>query len=356
MNIGELEKPSRPINGDLIFGTPIDPQSKLETISDKEFELMVTEWAYGYLKKQYFDVYRLGNSGDKGRDLIAYYTEKKDKFDIYQCKHYGTTLSPSQYWVEFGKLCYYTFNGDYKVPQKYYIVTSKGVGQDMRDLIDNPAKINNKLIENWERYCENKKIISEKIHLDNKLKNYINSFDFSIVIDISPIKLLEQYRQTPWFKYRFGGGLVKRPISESPPDNVSEEESLLLYIQQLVLAYKEQTNGEVTNIQTIKTNSTIFDHFTRQRECFYSAQTLKRFARDELIDENLYNGVKKEIHYSVVDTCNLNYENGYQRANATLDKARQIPIDINELGKITPSDKSGVCHELVNDNKIKWVK
>ena len=47
--------------------------------------------------------------------------------------------------VEFGKLCYYTFKGEY-VPQKYYIVASNGIGKSLRSLIENPSEINTKLI------------------------------------------------------------------------------------------------------------------------------------------------------------------------------------------------------------------
>lgn len=355
MNLIELKKPQKPANGNIIFGTPMNPASKLETISDKEFEQTVVEWAFSYLKSKYYDVYRLGDSGDKGRDLIAYYSESKDKFDMYQCKHYKKPLSPSNYWTEFGKLCYYTYSNQYKVPQKYFIVASKGVGQELRDLIDNPERINPGLIDNWGKYCASG-IINKKIVLDDKLRDYIQQFDFSIVNDISPIKLLDQYSQTPWFKYRFGGGLIKRPAPEQPPANISNEESQLLYIMQLLSAYSEHTNSNMLDIVSLKSNKKLFEHFTRQRECFYSAQSLKRFARDELIDESLYDDIKKEIHYCVADICNQDYDDGFLRANATLDKARLVPLDVNDLGKINPSDKSGICHELVNDEKLKWVE
>lgn len=39
--------------------------------------------------------------------------------------------------VEFGKLCYYTFIGEYNIPQKYYIVASNGIGKSLRSLIEN---------------------------------------------------------------------------------------------------------------------------------------------------------------------------------------------------------------------------
>lgn len=354
MKVADLSLPIGPENGDVIFGTSIAPIDRLKIFSDKQFEEMVNEWAYSYLRNQYTSVYLLGGSGDKGRDIIAYYDSSKEKADIYQCKHYKSPLTPTEYWIEFGKLCYYTFINDYKIPVNYYIVASQGVGQKLRSYIDTPKNINKGLIDNWDKYCKTEITKEKEIILDFTFKSYIEAFDFSIVHDIEPIKLLDQYRQTKWFKYRFGGGIPKRPKPEKPPIVIGNEEKKLGYIKELVNVYYEYTDGRLKDLDGLKKDYMLFDHFSRHREDYYCAQSLKRFSRDEFVGEP-YEEAKNEIFRSVIDICNKKHSNSFERVNQTTSEARKISLDGNELGKVNPSDKSGMCHELVNDSKLKWV-
>lgn len=48
-----------------------------------------------------------------------------------------------------------------------------------------------------------------EVILEPELLSYIQAFDFKIVQEISTLRLLDEYSQTKWFKYRFGGGLKK---------------------------------------------------------------------------------------------------------------------------------------------------
>ena len=70
--------------------------------------------------------------------------------------------------------------------------------------------IGTELIKQWNTYCGGKKqILAEGISLTDDLRVYIEQFDFTIIKDISPIKFLEQFSQTNWYKYHFGGGIKK---------------------------------------------------------------------------------------------------------------------------------------------------
>ena len=349
----DIPVPEKPKDGNIIFGVPIPPLVRLRTFSSSEFEEMVMEWAYDYLKGKYSQIKGLGGSGDKGRDVIGYYDNSE--IDIYQCKQYDSPLAPSNYWVEFGKLCYYTYNGDYKIPINYYIVASSGIGQTLSDLIDNPQSINSGIIKNWDNYCKTKITKTSEVSLTGDFKTYVEEFDFSIVKQIAPIRLIDEYSNTKWYKYRFGGGLKKRPKPDKPPVNIDEDEKKLLYITELIKAYEECTAGKVVNLDSLREEKRLFDHFSRQREAFYSAQSLKRFSRDELIDEEPYEEAKKQIFDSVIDVVLDSYESSLKRINETLSEARKIPVDIEDLGNVQPNDKCGMCHELVNEEKIKWV-
>ena len=199
-------------NRQLLIGNYVPPIDRLKVMSADEFEELIEEWVYGYLMQKYEKVkkidkvIRLAGAGDKGRDVVAYEKYSKDGqelWDNYQCKHYNNPLTPSEMWVEFGKVCYYTYIGDYTVPQKYYFVSPHGVGTKLFDLLMDPEKLRYGLIENWDKHCLNK-ISINKIELKGPFKLYVEQFDFSIFDSINPGELIHQYQQTIYFPFRFG--------------------------------------------------------------------------------------------------------------------------------------------------------
>lgn len=356
MKTRPLITPEKPKDTSRIFDTT-EPLLRLKNMGDDEFERVVGEWAYSCLRKseKYSNVALMGGSGDSGRDLVAYIGSDMQKFDIYQCKQYDKPLSPSNYMIEFGKLCYYTYIGEYKVPHKYYIVASNGIGTSLRNLIENPEKLNVKLIEDWDDKCGKKKqIISQGIKLTADLKKYIEEFDFSIVSDISPIKLIEDFSNSIWYKYHFGGGLKKRPKYEMPPEQLQPAEKMLPYVKQLLQVYSKETGQKYKTQEQLKQKRELYKHFMRQREGFFSAQSLKRFVRDELVDEESYSQLKDQVEFGIMDTYECEYDSELQRVRCTTAHANSLPISNDEIKNVTIQDKTGMCHELVNDEKIVW--
>lgn len=334
-------------------GQNIPPLDRLKIMGEDNFEDLVLEWANGYVKNKYLKVSRMAGSGDKGRDIVAYFEDRK--YDIYQCKHYEKTLSPSNYWVEFGKLCYYTYNESYNVPRKYYIVASNGIGQKLRDLIDNPKQINDELINQWDTHC--KKGITKKVNitLGGDLLKYIKKFDFSIVDELTPITLIEQYSQTAYYKFRFGGGIKKR-IKPIVSEVISNEEQEFKYIKELFKVYCYESGQDIRSITQLKENRKLFQHLTRQREDFYIAQSLKRFSRDEYLDTEPYIEVRNQVFKGVIDYCEEEHKNYYKKVNGALTMARNISLESMEFGILSSEEKVGMCHDLVNDNELSWVE
>lgn len=333
-------------------GKNIPPIDRLKIMSADDFEDLVLEWANGYVKNKYIKVSTMAGSGDKGRDIVAYYDDRK--YDIYQCKHYKNPLSPSNYWIEFGKLCYYTYKKDYTVPRKYIIVASNGIGQELRDYIDKPESINSELIKQWDTYCKKSITKKEVISLEGDFLEYVKKFDFSIVDDLPPIELINQHKDTIYFKFRFGGGIKKRKkpcISKE----ISNEEEKMNYIKELLEVYSRRLGKDISSIEELKGNGKFYSHLSRQREDFYIAQALKRFSRDEYLDSEPYNDVKDEIYKGVIDSCEDYYESYFKRVNETLKVAREIALNTIELGTISPSEKSGVCHDLINNEEMSWL-
>ncbi|MET1249169.1 ABC-three component system protein [Sporolactobacillus sp. STCC-11] len=349
-------------NRQLLMGTPIPPIDRLKIISEDGFEELIEEWIYGYLMNKYEKieriekVVRLAGSGDKGRDVVAYKKYSKDGqeiWDNYQCKHYNSPLTPSKMWVELGKVCYYTYKKIYSIPQKYYFVSPQGVGTRLHDLISKPEKIKEGLIKSWNIHCL-KKISKIEIPLEGAFKKYVQEFDFSIFDSINPGELIQQYQQTIYFPFRFGGGLTKKPRRpDKTPEEIKDVEQL--YVKKLFDAYSQHEHKEITNINEVSKHTLLFKHFQRQRTHFYQAESLKVFEKDSLPEGiNAFEKLKDEVYHGIVDTVYSNFTDGFERVKATTDKASTLSFTLdNPLAEfVNVKDKRGLCHHLANEENL----
>ena len=169
-NLMQMDK-LEPIDDKSVFETIIPPLERVKNFSDVQFEEFIAEWAVACAKTKYKDVYRIGGAGDKGRDVIAEYED--GSFDYYQCKKYSTKLQPSQYWLEFGKLCFFIYNKDIPMPKKYYIIASHDLSKKMRDLLKNKENICSGLIKEWDAKCREHLIQNKVIDLTEETLNEI---------------------------------------------------------------------------------------------------------------------------------------------------------------------------------------
>lgn len=189
----ELSKPHIDIE---LYGTDsnIAPIDKVHIMDEDSFEQFTLEWLYGCKKSKYSVIRRIGGAGDKGRDVVAYYDD--GSVDFYQCKHYNTALAPTHYYLELGKLCYYTYINEIPMPKEYYIIASNDVGRALQDMIDNPSELLSNLIKNWDIYCKSKITKTADIELDSDLLHYINLFNFSIVKTYPIAQIVNEYLDT----------------------------------------------------------------------------------------------------------------------------------------------------------------
>ena len=123
----------------IIAGIPMPKQARIEKFSDSEWEEFSEEYAFS-LQGLYHKVQRFGGAGDKGLDVACFINDQTFSagWDNYQCKFYDHSLYPSDIWVEFGKVIFYSFRGDYPAPNKYYFVAPKGIGTTLAMLLAKP--------------------------------------------------------------------------------------------------------------------------------------------------------------------------------------------------------------------------
>lgn len=358
-NWEDIKKPLNPATvvtaAQVANGPVIPPQQRLLTYSPDEWEGFVEEWAYYCLATKYKHVQRFSGAGDMGIDVAGFVDDRRllGVWDNYQCKHYDHAIRPSDVWAEFGKVIWYSYNGEYTAPRRYYFVSPRGAGTSLSRLFANGTKLREELIANWDKRVKEAITSTQEVPLDVKLRAYVDAFDFSIFESKTALQLVDDHRTTPVHTARFGGGLPTRPASEKPPQEVAIAESR--YVTQLLGAYGEHTGTIVTDPSALSVPK-LKDHFRRQREAFYEAESLRVFARDS-VPHGTFESLLDDIHDGVIDTHDANHADGYEKVCAVTKAARDMQITANALITCTnPKDRDGICHQLVNEERLRWTR
>jgi hypothetical protein len=332
----------------------MDPVTRLITYSSSEWETFVDEWVSS-LEATYQSVLRYTGAGDMGID-VAGFTDGlflKGVWDNYQCKHYGSALGPSVAWVEIGKVLWHSFNGDYAPPRAYYFVAPRGTSTSLTKLLGDPAKLKAGLLGAWDRGVRNN-IGVDPIELTGDFALYVDNFDFSIFRPVSVRSIIEQHRTTPYFIPRFGGGLPPRPKVGAPPSDISTDESN--YVSRLFDAYADHLKTPITSLGALKSHATLNEHFHRSREAFYHAESLRVFARDK-VEPGVFESLQNEIYAGVVDTRDAPHADGYQCVVEVTNVAQAMSLDAHPLSpSLMATDRRGICHQLANEERLKWTK
>lgn len=355
-DISEPAKPAAMVSAAQVAQGPvIPPQQRLLTYSSDEWEDFVQEWAHYCLRKTYKQVQRFSGAGDMGIDIVGFVDDKRLEgvWDNYQCKHYDHALAPTDVWAEFGKVIWYSFKGEYAAPRRYYFVSPWGAGTKLSRLLSHVTKLREELIANWDKHVKGSITNTQEVPLDAALRAYVDAFDFSIFESKTALQLVDEHRATPVHTARFGGGLPPRPIAGKPPAAVARTESR--YVTQLLGAYGEHAGGPVADPSALSLPK-LKEHFRRQREAFYEAESLRVFARDT-VPPGTFESLQEDIYDGVIDTHDAHHPDGYEKVCAVTKAAREVQITANALISCTkPKDRDGICHQLVNEERLQWTR
>ncbi len=335
------------------LGHPIPAIERIRIFSDRQWEEFVLEWADS-LRSEYSLVERCGGAGDMGRDVIAWCAHDKNLWDNYQCKHYKGPLQPSDIWIEFGKLVYYTWRGDYSYPRRYFFVAPQGAGTKLSNMLKEPEKLRAQLIDNWDKHCRTGITSTSIIDLDDELKSYLRGLNFSIFSAIPPLRLIDEHAKTRWHVARFGGGLPPRQRVDMPPNDLASHEAN--YVRQLLDAYADHLKRNVECISDIASETDVCEHFSDSRIEFYSAEALRMFSRDTL-PPGEFERLQDDVNDGIKDDCRTHHEDGYMRVMAVVKTAKFLQLSGHALNaRLSVRDRGGICHQLANDKKTRWVK
>lgn len=153
---------------------------------------------------------------------------------------------------------------------------------------------------------------------------------------------------------------LPKPTPVPVPQRTADVESP--FIQELYAAY-----GDAENITDFaETNLIDYPEYVEdlddRRIDFYAAVTIERgvMELDSNGLSNQFDVLKQETLTGVKDTARKPQPNGYERMLSVMEQAIHVPLNNYMLSKspywISGNIKKGVCHHLVNDGKLKWVK
>lgn len=144
------------------------------------------------------------------------------------------------------------------------------------------------------------------------------------------------------------------------PDNVNKQE--LDYIRALYEAYAEKLHKETfTDADVPSLPKRYAENYKEQRMAYYSAVNIERSVRDIFDNgENEFSQLKDDAWHGINTTYWKDYDDGYARLNAVLEKITSTTLDGSVLSQmqhlIGNLEKKGICHILVNDGVIEsWV-
>ena len=334
------------------IGLPISPIDRIKIMSNEQWEDFILEWVDS-LRKRYGQVEKCGGAGDMGRDIIATETVGSAIWDNYQCKHYNHRLSPDDIWLELGKLVYYTFKGEFNCPRRYFFVAPCGAGTKLSNLLRRPMNLQRELVQHWDAKCCGQITSTQKVPLNGLLRTHLDNFDFSIFEALQPLRIIEEHAKTRWHVARFGGGLPPRQTVAQPPTTPTIAETG--YVKSLLDAYTDHLKRAIAAPSDLEAEQILKEHFNDSRLEFYSAEALRSFSRDTL-PPGEFDKLQGEVHDGIRDDLRACYGSGYARVLAVVKTARSLQLAGLALNtRISTRDRGGICHQLANDQKVKWV-
>lgn len=339
---------------DIYIDSSITPQDRVRLMAPDKYEEMTEVWLVDCKKNKYEKILKYAGANDGGRDIACFYNNDSI-MDIYQCKHYESQINYSIIAKELLKVCYHVFRKNYISPNKYYIVTPNGCSTILRrDYLEgtNYVKFNMDLIKTMND--NNYKFNGEYIKQIKGLEQFITNFDFSIVAEITPQKLIDEFLDSKYSPYYLGASFVKFNRQDAIVPNVIES-SENIYVKELCKVYSELDNEKYETPGDI--NEKYVEHFQTQRTYFYSIESYRNMIRDNLPSFKPIYDIEELINTGISDIVADPFRNGYKKLSDSLERSVVMNLDAYPLKTIiTPHDKRGMCHRLVNEGKIKWIK
>lgn len=149
------------------------------------------------------------------------------------------------------------------------------------------------------------------------------------------------------------------PTSIEVPDEETDDE--MIYLGELYKAYSDEEGCEITR-ENINNYEEYEDDLSERRIHYFAAESIRRSLEELAVDDldGQFEILKKETLSGVKDTWRMRHDSGYQCMLAVMEKAVDIQVT-NYILRDTPNwisndIRKGVCHFLVKEGKLYWVR
>ncbi|MEU7934476.1 ABC-three component system protein [Micromonospora echinofusca] len=304
------------------------------------------------LTPSYSRIQRMGGANDRGVDVAAFLTEQgfEGEWDCFQCKHYAKPLAAGDAWREIIKIFAAVVEGHYVMPRRYRFFAPQGCGKRLAQILNSPSQLRSEFMAELKPGSALTSGLDDE--LVDKIRDLAEVTDFSIFNTQDLVEALDLMKGTPAYLSRFGGRLPRRPARQQPPEQPTRHEAR--YLQQLVDVCREKWGTAVEDLASAMAHPKASRRIRRDRVAFYSAESLRVFARDS-VPAGTFEGLQEDIYEGVIEAHDRDFNCGLDRLRAVLDAAMQLQIDANAL--ITAwdlIDRKGIVHQLANVDRFLW--
>lgn len=331
----------------------LSPAQVISHYSGDQWEEFVDELVEGIQATLgYVLVKRMGGPGDLGIDVAGFKTASglESGWDCYQCKQYAAPLQPSDAWPEIMKIFRAVVAGECAMPDAYLFVAPKGAGLKLSKMLSQPTKAKAAFIS-WMATHTPTPVMSagERTAADA----LVAATDFAIFDALQARHVISMHASTRYYALRFNSPLPERPQPEAVPGAYTRDERR--YVDQLVSAYRERHPTDYLDRDNVAAHPTRGRHFKRQRQAFFRAESLRVYARESTPD-GTFEALQADVHAGVVELAESDHADGYARAQAVLQASASIDLNSHRLvERADLDDRKGICHQLVNDERLTWV-
>lgn len=351
--VSELEAPAIPSAAVSLSGPPITPAQRIAFYSPDEWEYFIREWAIA-VGNGYIQVKRLGGPNDKGADVAAFRTKQgfEGDWDCFQGKHYAKPLGWSDAFPEILKIFVGTVRNYYVLPSNYAFLAPKGCGTAFNRLLSRPTELRHKFLEELGSGKSVAATLDASLH--GQVRTLANATDFTMFKSVELVDAIATHRKTAYHVARFGGPLPPRPPATGAPAEIGDTETR--YVAQLMGVYREVKSSDDLLPDALHSETRLAAHFQRQRESFYSAESLRLHARDA-VPPGTFEALQGDVHSGVIEIADADHATSMERLTQVLQASTQIDLSAHALTTISQTDdRKGICHQLANEDRLTWVR
>lgn len=332
----------------------LSPAQVISHYSGDQWEAFVDELVEGIQStREYIIAKRMGGPGDLGIDVAGFKTTQglEGPWDCYQCKQYAAPLQPSDAWPEILKIFRAAVAGECVMPDAYLFVAPRGPGLKLNKMLSQPTKAKVEFISWLATHTPTPAMdADERARVDA----LVAVTDFAIFDALQARHVISMHANTRYYALRFNSPLPERPEPEAVPGTYTGDEKR--YVDQLVAAYREKHPADLLHRDNVAAHPTRGSHFKRQRQAFFRAESLRLYARESTPD-GTFEVLQADVHAGVVEIADSDHADGYTRAQAVLQASASIDLSSHRLiERADQDDRKGICHQLVNDERLTWVE